>query len=141
MSEKTFTESEVKAMIEQVMAGQQTDATELMKKQQVAAKQIGPIELWQRCFTCNVLSDHRRYDIVDWEPKAKLEYHSSEIWRNMYPSGKFFCVPCHKAIHMREGKEMKRRIKAGEMEDPALKTESGEAPVVKGLTRKVPEEG
>jgi len=133
--EKTFTESEVKAMIEQVMEGQSTDATDLMKKQAAAAKLIGPIEMWARCFTCNVLSDHRRYETVDWEPKDRLEYHSSEIWREIYPAGKYFCVKCHKAVHMREGKELKRRIKAGEIEDPLLKPKTPDAPVVGGMTR------
>ena len=140
MAEKTFTESEVKAMIEGVMAGQASDASELMKKQAAAAKIIGPMELWQRCFTCNVLSDHERYHIVDWEERAQLEFHTSDIWREVYPSGKFFCVSCHKAVHMREGKEQKRRIKAGEMKDPALKAKSGSDPVVSGLTRVVTEE-
>ena len=140
MSEKTYTEEEVKAMIQQVMDGQGTDATELMKKQAHAAKLIGPIELWQRCFTCNVLSDHRRYEIVDWEEKSPLEYHTSDIWREMYPNGKHFCLKCHKAVHMREGKETKRRIKAGEMDDPALKPKTGDNPVVSGLTRVEPEE-
>jgi hypothetical protein len=138
--EKTFTESEVKAMIQQVMDGQSGDATELMKKQAEAAKLIGPIELWQRCFSCHVLSDHKRYSIVDWEEKAPLEFHTSDIWREMYPNGKHFCVKCHKAVHMREGKEEKRRIKAGEMEDPAKKKLSGANPVVAGLTRVEAEE-
>jgi len=135
MSEKTFTESEVKAMIQQVMDGQSVDATDLMKKQSEAAKLIGPIELWTRCFTCNILSDTPRYEMVDWEPKSVMEYHSSELWREVYPSGKHFCVKCHKAIHMREGKETKRRIKAGEMVDPAKKQISDTTPVVGGMVR------
>ena len=135
MTEKTYTEEEVKAMIQQVMDGQGTDATELMKKQAHAAKLIGPIEMWQRCFTCSVLSAHKRYDMVDWEAKETLEYHTSELWRELYPCGQHFCIKCHKAVHMREGKETKRRIKAGEMDDPAKKQISDETPVIAGLTR------
>jgi hypothetical protein len=115
--EKTFTESEVKAMIQQVMDGQRDDATDLMKKQTAAAKLIGPIELWQRCFTCGVLSNHARYEMVDWEPKDQLYYHSSEMWRMMHSNGKHFCAKCHKAVHMREGKEEKRMIAAGEIKE------------------------
>jgi len=109
---------------------------ELTEKEK-AIKRIGPEKYWSRCFECGILSNATEYRAVDWEPKAQLEYHSSNIWKEKHSRGKFFCTKCHAYIHRIEGEEIQRRIERGEMEDPALKEPDPEWPVVPGLTRKV----
>jgi hypothetical protein len=137
--EKTYTAEEVKAMVAEIMEGQNAAAKDHRQKLENLEKTIGPMGSWLRCFSCGILSDKPRYKEVE-EEKARLEYHSSDLWREMYAQGKYHCQPCHKAVHMREGKEIKRRIKAGEMEDPALKPIAGANPVVGGLNRVETEE-
>jgi hypothetical protein len=137
--EKMYTADEVKAMVAEIMEGQNKDAKEHRQKLENLEKTIGPMGSWLRCFSCGILSNKPRYKDVE-EEKADLEYHSSELWREMYPQGKFHCPPCHKAVHMREGKEIKRRIKSGEMQDPKDKPLAGSSPVVEGLTRVEAEE-
>jgi len=135
MAEEMVPLSKVQEMIDAAMAAGTGISRSEQAKRDALAKQIGPVENWKRCFSCGTLADDKRYQGVDWEPKLPLEYHSSDIWREMYNNGMWFCVACHKSIHMREGKETKRRIKAGEMEDPALETSGAGVPVVGGMTR------
>ena len=137
--EKTYTATEVKAMVAEIMANQNDEAKAVRNKTAELEKTIGPLGSWLRCFSCGMLSDKPRYKDVE-EEKATLEYHSSEIWRELQAMGKYHCPSCHKAVHMREGKEIKRRIKAGEMDDPANKPTAGANPVVSGLNRVDPEE-
>ena len=132
--EKTYTATEVKAMVAEIMANQNDTNQKARVKMEQLEKTIGPLGSWLRCFSCGMLSDKPRYKDVE-EDKATLEYHSSDIWREMYNNGKYFCPSCHKAIHMREGKEIKKRIKAGEMDDPTLKANTEDVPVMGGMTR------
>jgi len=113
-AEKTYTATEVKAMVAEIMANQNDEAKAVRNKTAELEKTIGPLGSWLRCFSCGMLSDKPRYKDVD-EEKAPLVYHSSELWRELHNNGKYFCAPCKKAQQMREGKEIKKRVKDGEM--------------------------
>ena len=65
-----------------------------------------------KCHTCDTRTTRNTHD----QPEGFLR-HNSKLWQEMMPSGIWLCPACKKAQLMREGKELKRREKAGENVD------------------------